>query len=119
MAFTGDLNFEKFDLTLIDNSKGSYQPFMNIIYNKTYLVLNPDKSIEASFTFHLFSYNYIACIWEPTIEKTIIKFSSSYSEKGIDIYNKMMLQIDNININLSDMAISYDLISINNWIEKF
>ena len=119
MAFIGDLNFEKFDLTLIDNSKGSYQPFMNIIYNKTYLVLNPDKSIEASFTFHLFSYNYIACIWEPTIEKTIIKFSSSYSEKGIDIYNKMMLQIDNININLSDMAISFALMSFNNWIEKF
>ena len=119
MLFTGELNFEKFDLTFIDNSKGSYQPFMNMINNKIYLVFNPDKSLEASFSFLLFSYNYLACIWEPTIEKTMIKFTSSYSKKGIDINNNMGLEINNININLSDMAISFTLMSLNNWIEKF
>ena len=119
MLFTGELNFEKFDLTFIDNSKGSYQPFMNMINNKIYLVFNPDKSLEASFSFLLFSYNYLACIWEPTIEKTMIKFTSSYSKKGIDINNNMGLEINNIDINLSDMAISFTLMSLNNWIEKF
>ena len=31
----------------------------------------------------------------------------------------MALEINNININLSDMAISFTLMSLNNWIEKF
>ena len=119
MLYTGELNFEKFDLTFIDNSKGSYQPFMNLINNKMYLVLNPDNSVEASFSFILFSYNYLACIWEPTIEKTMVKFSSSYSKKGIDENNNMLVEINNININLSDMAISFTLMSLNNWLEKF
>ena len=116
---TGELNFEKLEVTLIDNSKGSYRPFMNIINNKIYLILNPDKSIETSFSFQLFSYNYIACVWEPTIENTNIKFSNLYIEKELQISNKFRLEINNININLSDMAISFTLLSLNNLLEKF
>ena len=78
IVYTAILNFEKMDITLIDNSKGSYHPFMNMICNKIYLILNPNNSIESSFDFVLFSYNYIACIWEPTIEKTTIKFTNLY-----------------------------------------
>ena len=119
LVFSGELNFEKLDITLIDNSKGSYHPFLNIINNKIYLVLNPDKSIETSFSFQLFSYNYIACIWEPTIENTIIKFSNIYTKGSIDVTNKYKAEINNININLSDMAISFTLLTLNNWIDKF
>ena len=119
LIFTGEFNFEKLDITLIDNSKGSYHPFMNIINNKIYLILNPDKSIEASFSFQLFSYNYIACIWEPTIENTIIKLSNLYIQRELEISNKLKLEINNININLSDMAISFTLLSLNNLFEKF
>ena len=119
LSFSGEFNFEKLEITLIDNTKGSYHPFMNIINNKIYLVLNPDNSIEASFSFQFFSYNYIACVWEPTIENTKIKFNNSYSKQRNEISNKMKLEIDNININLSDMAISFTLMSLNNWIDKF
>ena len=38
-VYTATLNFEKMDITLIDNSKGSYHPFMNMICNKIYLIL--------------------------------------------------------------------------------
>ena len=60
MVLTGEFNLEKLDITLIDNSKGSYSPFLNIINNKIYFVLNPDKSFETSFSLLLYSYNYIA-----------------------------------------------------------
>jgi hypothetical protein len=77
------LNFEKLDITLIDNSEESYQPFMNLTINNIYLVLKQDNSFESTFSFILSSYNYIACVWEPTIEKTIIKLNNKYeNERG-------------------------------------
>ena len=77
------LNFEKLDITLIDNSEESYQPFMNLTINNIYLVLKQDNSFESTFSFILSSYNYIACVWEPTIEKTIIKLNNkNENERG-------------------------------------
>jgi hypothetical protein len=118
IVYTATLNFEKMDITLIDNSKGSYHPFMNMICNKIYLILNPNKSIESSFDFALFSYNYIACIWEPTIEKTTIKFTNIYIKEHTGINNKVKIELNNISINLSDMAISFTLLTFNNWLKK-
>ena len=74
---------------------------------------------QTSFSFQLLSYNYIACVWEPTVENTVIKFSNLYIKREYEISNKFKLEIDNININLSDMAISFTLMSLNNWFEKF
>ena len=118
LVFTGEFNFEKFYITLIDNSKGSYHPFINIIIDKIYLVLNPGYSLESSFSFILLSYNYISCIWEPTIEKTSIKFNNSYSTGNIGINNQLKIDITSISINLSDMAISFTLLTFNNWLKK-
>ena len=118
IVYTAILNFEKMDITLIDNSKGSYHPFMNMICNKIYLILNPNNSIESSFDFVLFSYNYIACIWEPTIEKTTIKFTNLYIKENSGINNKVKIELNNISINLSDMAISFTLLTFNNWLKK-
>ena len=119
LTFTGEFNFEKLDIILIDNSKDCYHPFMNIINNKIYLILNPDKSFEASCSVQLYSYNYIACVWENTIENTSIKFSNSYTKQNIDITNNLKMEVNNIIINLSDMAISFTLMSLNNWFERF
>ena len=118
IIFTGDLNFEKFYITLIDNSRGSYHPFTNIIFDKIYLVLNPGNSIESTFSFILLSYNYISCIWEPTIEKTSIKFNNTYSKENVGINNRLKIDISSISINLSDMAISFTLLTFNNWLKK-
>ena len=118
ISFTGEFNFEKLDITLIDNSKGSYHPFMNIINDKVYVVLNPDNIIESSFNFSLFSYNYIACIWEPTIEKTSIKINNIYRKEKTGINNRFKMEINYMSINLSDMAISFTLLTFNNWLQK-
>ena len=94
IAFSGELNFEKLDITLIDNSKGSYHPFMNCINNKIYMILNPDNTIESNFNFTLYSYNYIACIWEPTIEKTIIRISNIYKKEPLGINNRLKIELN-------------------------
>ena len=112
------LNFEKLDITLIDNSEGSYQPFMNLAINKIYLVLNKDNTIESTFSVILSSYNYIACIWEPTIEKTLVKLNNKYEKNEGLKNNKLNIDISTININLSDMAISYTLLTFNKWLAK-
>ena len=118
--FTGELFFEKLDIILIDNSKGSYHPFMNVINEKIHLVSNPDKTIESQFSLVLYSYNYISCKWEPTIEKTKIEYKNSLiiSQKKKFSENKINL-VNNLSINLSDMAISFTLLTFNNWINKF
>ena len=118
LVFTGELNFEKLDITLIENSEGSYHPFMNFVINRIYSILNPDNKIESTFSFLLSSYNYISCIWEPTIEKTVIKLSNIYTSKNADINNRLKIEINTICINLSDMAISFTLLTFNKWLEK-
>ena len=118
IVFSGELNFEKLDISLIDNSKGSYHPFMNFIFDKMLIVLNPDNTLESSFNFVLFSYNYIACIWEPTIDKTTIKFSNILKKEVLGTNNKLKIDLNSISINLSDMAISFTLLTFNNWLNK-
>ena len=118
-VFTGEILFEKLDIILIDNSKVSYHPFMNVIFEKMNLVLNPDKTILSNFSIILYSYNYISCKWEPTIEKTKIQINNSNTYKRKK-FNETNINIENnLSINLSDMAISFTLLTFNNWINKF
>ena len=119
IIYIGEFNFEKLDITLIDNSKGSFHPFMNIILDKILVVLNPNKSIESSFSFFLFSYNYISCVWEPTIEKTSIKLNKIIKNEKTEQNNRTKIEISKILINVSDMAISFTLLTFNNWLKKF
>ena len=116
--FTGEIKFKLLDITLIDDSKRSYHPFMNIINKNIKLILNPDKSFEATFSFILYSYNYISCIWEPTIEKVNIKFEQAFQKENAKKINKKIFTIENLLINLSDMAISFTLLTFKNWMKK-
>ena len=119
IIFSGNLMFMKLDITLIDDSIGSYHPFMNIIFNKISFNLNKTKMIQFIFYFSLYSYNYIACVWEPAIEKTNIEFINKdeiYNEKKI---NRTEISVDKMLINLSDMAITFTLLSFNNWLTKY
>ena len=119
VMYTGELYFKNFCITLIDNSKGSYHPFMKIINENINVILDCDKSIKSTFNHILYSFNYISCIWEPTIEKTNIICNCFYDIKnGIKI-NLINFIINEININISDMAISFTLLTFNNWYTKF
>ena len=115
--YIASFRFEKMDITLIDNSTGSYYPFMNLILNENEIKYNK-KTLESSLKLILYSYNYISRIWEPTIEK--VHFSLKYVEQN-DATNshRFIFDIEQISINLSDMSISFTLVSLNNWIQKY
>ena len=117
ISFSGSFNFENFNITLIDNSSGSYYPFANLRINKIYLECQPNHTINSYFSLLLSSYNYISCVWEPTIENTMINFN--YQEKNNNNKNKFFeIIINGMNTNISDMSISFTLSSLNNWIKK-
>ena len=109
--------FDKLDITLIDNSTGSYYPFMNIIFSEI-KVKYLQKVLDSSLSLILYSYNYISRIWEPTIEK--VRFSLKYLEQNdATKSHRFIFDIDQIMVNLSDMSISFTLVSLNNWIQNY
>ena len=112
-VLAGELIFNNINITLIDDSKGSYQPFLNFTFENITLNYDPDNSFSSIFLFRLSSYNYIACVWEPVIEKLPIKTNGIFSDKyEFNIFINCLL------INLSDMAISFTLVTFNNWLTK-
>ena len=118
ISYAGDFTFKKLDIILIDNSKGSYHPFMNIIIKEINFVLNPDMSFESILSLCLFSYNYISCIWEPTLEKTLVEINNKSKHEKTGQNRIMKFILDKLNINLSDMAISFTLLAFNNWLKN-
>ena len=115
--YSGKFKFEKLDITLIDNSTGSYYPFMNLILIDTKLTYDK-KALDSSLSLILNSYNYISRIWEPTIEK--VHFKLKYLEQNdATKSHRFIFDIEQIFINLSDMSISFTLVILNNWIKKY
>ena len=116
-VYKGQFKFEKLDITLIDNSTGSYYPFINLILNDMVIKYNK-KILESSLSLILYSYNYISRVWEPTIEK--VNLSIKYFEQDdATKSHKFIFDIEQILINLSDMSISFTLVSLNNWIQNY
>ena len=116
LLFSGNFIFENFNITLIDNSSGSYYPFAKLEINNINLECKQDNTITSYFSILLSSYNYISSVWEPTIEKLFIHFS--YEEKNEYKSKNIKFELDRMNINISDMSISFTLSSLNNWINK-
>ena len=112
-VFTGELSLKNINITLIDNSKGSYQPFLNFIFENLNLNFLPDSSYNSKFAFRFSTYNYIACLWEPVIEKILFKSDGIYRGNY-----EIKLGTDKLLMNLSDMAISFTLIIFNNWLTQ-
>ena len=109
------LFFFKIDFTLADNSYGNYQPFLNGCLYKISLNLNGVKNVLTSFNLLLSSYNYISCEWEPILENLLINLKGEYLKNKIDVN----VDISEIIMNLSDMAISSTLIILQHWLEQF
>ena len=113
-TYTGKVTLNKsINLKLIDDSKGTYQPFLNFDFENFSLDFDPENTFMSQFYFRLSSYNYIACVWEPVIEKLLIKSNGTFK----DIY-KIEIGINSLLINLSDMAISFTLITFDRWLTK-
>ena len=115
--YKGQFKFEKLDITLIDNSTGSYYPFLNLVLSGIEMKYS-NKLIDSSLSLILYSYNYISRVWEPTIEK--VHLSLKYIEQDdATKSHRFIFDIDQILINLSDMSISFTLVSLNNWIQQY
>ena len=115
--YNGNLKFEKLDITLIDNSTGSYYPFMNLILAENKWAYHK-QTLDSSLSLGLNSYNSISRVWEPAIEK--VHFNFKYVEQNDAAKShRFIFDIDQILINLSDMSISFTLVSLNNWIKKY
>ena len=116
VLFQGSFHFENFNITLIDNSSCSYYPFAKLELTSINLDCKRDNTITSNFSLLLLSYNYISCVWEPTIEKANIQFI--YEEKNQAKNKNFQIDLNNMNINISDMSISFTLSSLDNWIKK-
>ena len=116
VLFSGNFHFENFNITLIDNSSGSYYPFAKLELTSINLDCKQDNSISSYFSLLLLSYNYISCVWEPTIEKAFIQFF--HKEENQSKSHNFQIDLNNMNINISDMSISFTLSSLDNWIKK-
>ena len=110
---SGAFSLENLNITLIDNSKGSYQPFLNFNIKDLFLSFSQEKAFTSRFCFRFSTYNYIACFWEPAIEKLDINSNGSYTDNG-----RIKIVINNLLMNISDMAYSFTLIIFNNWLTK-
>ena len=110
---SGAFSLENLNITLIDNSKGSYQPFLNFNIKDLFLSFSQEKAFTSRFSFRFSTYNYIACFWEPAIEKLDINSNGSYTDNG-----RIKIVINNLLMNISDMAYSFTLIIFNNWLTK-
>ena len=118
------IEFKNINLTLIDNSRNNYYPFMKFdIGNCEIIFKNKNDNIQTFFEFNLFSYNYICSVWEPTIEKTNINIY--YEKTKIEVRNeinrdkKLTIYIKEFPINISDMSMSFALSALNNWLNNF
>ena len=122
--------FSKIDITLIDNSFGSYQPFLNLNINKINANYSSDKNdIQTEFYLLLSSYNYISCQWEPIIENVFTKIFGKYTKNQMTIRTSqdniinnsinLVIEIKELLFNISDMAISSTLVALNNWSKKY
>ena len=115
--YKGQFKFEKLDITLIDNSTGNYYPFLNLLLSGIEMKYS-NKLVDSSLSLILYSYNYISRVWEPTIEK--VHLSLKYLEQDdATKSHRFIFDIDQILINLSDMSISFTLVSLNNWIQQY
>ena len=67
---SGDFKLNELDITLIDNSTGSYYPFLNLSLTQFNTQMINRNNLTINVSLELNSFNYIACVWEPSIERT-------------------------------------------------
>lgn len=124
----GEFQLNLVEITFIDNSNQNFFPFMQVIFNPIYAEVE-DQKIVCVLSFLVNSFNYIARVWEPNVEKcgitieSIISFVGGVRNAVIDIKNenrdKDMNSNENFLINISDMNISFVLKSLSNWLDQY
>ena len=118
MEIEGQFQWNRMDITLIDNSEQNFYPFMKIIFDTIDTTITRNF-FQGSLKLMVNSFNYIARVWEPNIESTLITFD--YAEGVIRETKNITFTLNNdiLLLNISDMNLSFVLKSLTNWLDKF
>ena len=87
--------------------------------NKISLNYSHIKTVDFNYIILLSSYNYISCKWEPILENILIKIKYSFNFDNKKNDSNINIEINEIKMNLSDMAISSTLITLQHWLERY
>ena len=83
------VNMSSFKIVLIDNMSSIYYPFISfVLSNFSYIkedITYKSSLTESKFIIEIYTYNHVAAIWEPIIEKVKLEYYSSVDL--IDIKN--------------------------------
>ena len=109
-----ELKINKLNLKIVDNYNKNYFPLIETNVNHISVIKDSNNRIDASFYLEIFSYNYIAVVWEPLIEKTCIRFMSIDKIEKKSKHKYLKIEIYKLIINISDMFISSTSLSMNN-----
>ncbi len=112
------------NIVLIDDQADTYYPFISLIVYKTVTKVETQKFGRSVIThldtiFKIVSYNYLATMWEPLIEKSLFRSKiiqiNDQTIKSTSVDITVPLQEQNIfntfNINVSDMNVSLLLLT--------
>lgn len=118
MEIEGQFQWNRMDITLIDNSDKNFYPFMKIIFDTIDTTITRNF-FQGSLKLMVNSFNYIARVWEPNIESTLITFE--YEEGVIKKTKNINFNLNNdiLLLNISDMNLSFVLKYLTNWLDKF
>jgi hypothetical protein len=119
-------------LILIDDHANTYYPFISFVVQDLVItdenINHNQKVINSTTTIKVLTYNFIAGIWEPLIEKSsiIIEVVKDMADEKvhcttININFPLPVNKPNaaFNINISDLSISFLYSTMNSWIDKY
>jgi hypothetical protein len=129
----GIMSFESsgIQIILIDDHANTYYPFLSIILQEIKVtdehVSFTQNEISGGLLFKIVTYNYFAGIWEPFIEKSLITFgvlnersdsTLHYRTVSVNVHQQGQ-QKGAMNINISDINITFLYSTLNSWMEKY
>ena len=111
-------------IILIDDHANTFYPFVCFSLSETNITSemlnNKTLFISADTFIKALSFNYIAGVWEPILEKS--KFNIDIEkEPGVVSSESLIVQIKAeklVNINISDLSLSFLFKTLTNWIDK-
>lgn len=129
----GVMSFESrgIQIILIDDHAATYYPFLSIILQEIKVtdehVSFTQNEISGGILFKIVTYNYFAGIWEPLIEKSLITFGVLNERSDSTLHHRTVnvnvhqqgQQKGAMNINISDINITFLYSTLNSWMEKY
>ena len=126
LIFKREFRNNGIQLILIDDHSNTFYPFLSFSIVEFNIKTENQieiKNMQISLIFKVLSYNYLAGVWEPVIEKTKLTIDSVTDQLNnriytLKTYNTKKVGPD-ININISDLMIIFLSRTLNKWFDKY